>query len=63
MLEAVVGRDEPLIGGGFPGPYSLADACQDHYLGLVVAEAARTGRPVTTERQSWAFPFTSGPSL
>ncbi|MGK7229846.1 Gfo/Idh/MocA family protein [Streptomyces hygroscopicus] len=40
---------------GDPGPYPLAEACQDHYLGLAVEEVARTGRQVTTVRQPWAL--------
>lgn len=35
-------------------PYSLADACQDHLLGLVIEESARTGREVVTEIEAWA---------
>lgn len=40
--------------GKGPPPYSLADACQDHLLGLAVHHAARTGQPVVTEAQPWA---------
>lgn len=35
-------------------PYSLADACQDHLLGLAIEESARTGREVVTEIEVWA---------
>ena len=35
-------------------PYSLADACQDHLLGLAIEESARTGREVVTEIEAWA---------
>ena len=35
-------------------PYSLADACQDHLLGLAIEESARTGREVVTEIETWA---------
>jgi predicted dehydrogenase len=34
--------------------YPLAEAMQDHYLGLMIAQACRTGEPVTTTRQPWA---------
>jgi predicted dehydrogenase len=39
---------------GGPEPYPLAEACQDHLLGLAIEEAARTGTPVTTARENWA---------
>jgi predicted dehydrogenase len=38
---------------GGPDVCSLADAAQDHYLGLCIDEAARTGRPVTTRGHIW----------
>jgi predicted dehydrogenase len=40
--------------GDGPEPYSLAEGCQDHLLGLAIEEAARTGTPVTTNREAWA---------
>lgn len=39
--------------GGEPF-YPLEEACQDHYLAMVMEEAARTGQAVTTETQAWA---------
>jgi len=39
---------------GGPSFYSLAEGCQDHYLGLKVAEAVASGTKVSTTRQSWA---------
>ncbi len=39
---------------GGPAFYSLAEACQDTYLGLMAAEAVRSGIAVKAERQSWA---------
>lgn len=38
---------------GGPEVCSLADAAQDHYLGLCIDEAARTGQPVTTTGHVW----------
>jgi predicted dehydrogenase len=42
------------VNGG-PGFYSLAEASQDHYLGLMVDEAVETGKTVLTKRQPWAL--------
>jgi predicted dehydrogenase len=39
--------------GGGPDVCSLADAAQDHYLGLLIAEAARTGQPVHAPGHVW----------
>lgn len=36
------------------GPYGFADAAQDQYLALMIAEAAKTGGTVKTTRQPWA---------
>ena len=41
------------IDGG-PAFYSLAEACQDTYLGLMAAKAVQSGETVKTGRQSWA---------
>lgn len=38
---------------GGPDVCSLADAAQDHYLGLLIAEAARTGEPIRTTGHIW----------
>lgn len=35
-------------------PYPLADACQDHLVGLAIAEAAASGQLVTTATEAWA---------
>lgn len=34
--------------------YDLADAAQDHYLGLLLREAVATGQPARSERMPWA---------
>jgi hypothetical protein len=41
---------------GGPAFYSLAEASQDFYLGLLVRESARSGRPVRAVKQVWACP-------
>jgi hypothetical protein len=40
--------------GDGPGPYSFAEAAQDQYLALAMADAATTGEAITTTRQPWA---------
>ena len=40
--------------GDGPEPYPLAEACQDHLLGLAIGESARTGADVRVTRQPWA---------
>lgn len=40
--------------GDGPEPYPLADACQDHLLGLAIGESARTGVDVRVERDVWS---------
>ncbi|GAB2471643.1 Gfo/Idh/MocA family protein [Xylanimonas ulmi] len=40
--------------GEAAGPYSLAQACQDHALGLAIEESARTHRDVVVEGEPWA---------
>jgi hypothetical protein len=42
------------INGG-PELYSLAEASQDQYLGLLIGQAIQTGETVTATRQSWAI--------
>ena len=41
------------VSGG-PSFYSLAEAAQDHYLGLTIDAALKQSAPVTTTPQSWA---------
>jgi len=38
---------------GGPSFYSLAEASHDHYLGMLIEQAARSGETVTTETQPW----------
>ena len=38
---------------GGPDFYSLAEASHDHYLGMLIEQAARSGETVHTEVQPW----------
>ena len=38
-----------------PGPYPLAQACQDHLLGLAIDSALASGTPVTTATEEWGL--------
>jgi predicted dehydrogenase len=40
--------------GEAPAPYPLAQACQDHAVGLAIEESARTRADVRVEREVWA---------
>jgi predicted dehydrogenase len=40
---------------GGPSFYSLAEASQDHYVGLAIDEAAASGAPVRTTPRAWAW--------
>ncbi len=42
------------VRGDGPEPYPLADACQDHVLGLAIEESARTGADVRVTKEVWA---------
>jgi predicted dehydrogenase len=39
-----------------PAPYPLAQACQDHLLGLAIDSSLRSGGTVTTEAAPWGSP-------
>jgi hypothetical protein len=40
--------------GEGPAPYPLAEACQNHLLGLAIERSAETGEAVTTAVAPWA---------
>lgn len=40
--------------GEGPAPYPLAEACQDHALGLAIEESARTGADVVVADEPWS---------
>ena len=41
------------VGGADPF-YSLAEACQDNYLDLMMAQSLKQGIPISTSKQMWA---------
>jgi len=42
------------VRGEGPEPYPLAEACQDHALGLAIEESARTGADVRVSKEVWS---------
>jgi len=50
MLEA----EGAWVRGEGPEPYPLAQACQDHAIGLAIQESARTGAEVHVAKNVWA---------
>ncbi|MHB1000808.1 MAG: Gfo/Idh/MocA family protein [Armatimonadota bacterium] len=40
---------------GGPSFYSLAEAAQDHYLGMMIEKAVETGMPMIAEPQVWSY--------
>ena len=42
------------VRGAGPAPYPLAEAAQDHLIGLAIEEAAGTGHTVTTTAEPWS---------
>ncbi|MDP9796451.1 putative dehydrogenase [Catenuloplanes nepalensis] len=42
------------VRGAGPPPYPLAEAAQDHLIGLAIEESARSDRPVTTTAEAWS---------
>ena len=52
IAECLVRMSDFVHGG--PSFYSVAEAAQDHYLALLIAESVRTGARVQSQKQSWA---------
>ncbi|MDR7273954.1 gfo/Idh/MocA family oxidoreductase [Catenuloplanes atrovinosus] len=48
------------VRGAGPPPYPLAEAAQDHLIGLAIEEAAAADRPVTTSAEAWSGMPSSG---
>ena len=60
LAPAALGNDEIAIGDLMlrmargETPYPLAEACQDHYLGLMCEQALNSGAEVHTQTQPWS---------
>ncbi len=52
IASCMVGMDQYIDGG--PDMYSLAEAAQDHYLGLMIEQAVASGQAVRATVQPWA---------
>lgn len=52
VASCMIGMDAYVDGG--PDMYSLAEASQDHYLGMMIEQAISSAQVVTTTRQPWA---------
>jgi predicted dehydrogenase len=52
MADVLQGMGEYVRGG--PEVYPLAEAMQDHYLGLMIREATESGQPVIAGERPWA---------
>ncbi len=52
-VATLLSRMVDYLDGG-PEPYSLAQACQDHYLALTIAQAVQSGETVPTQAQPWS---------
>lgn len=51
-IATVLAKMGDYVAGG-PDVYSLAEACQDRYLDIMIAQAVEVGQPVKTETQPW----------
>jgi predicted dehydrogenase len=52
VASCMVGMDQYVDGGA--DMYSLAEASQDQYISLMIAQAIASGQTITTTRQPWA---------
>jgi len=53
-VAAIVEATGAWARGDAPGPYPLAQACQDHLIALAIEESGRTGADVAVGREPWA---------
>jgi predicted dehydrogenase len=52
-VAAMLARMSAWCHGEGEQPYPLADACQDHLIGLAIEESAKTGKPVVAGPEPW----------
>jgi predicted dehydrogenase len=53
-ITELLAQSAAWVRGETAEPYSLADASQDHLIGLAIDSAAETGKAITTEVAPWA---------
>jgi hypothetical protein len=53
-VAALLDRTGAWVRDEGPPPYPLAEACQDHLIGIAIGTAVQTGGSVTTTREAWA---------
>lgn len=53
-VATLLERTGDWVRGDGPPPYPLAEACQDHLIGLAIDESAERAEPVTTTHEPWA---------
>lgn len=53
-VAALLDRMGAWVRGDSEPPYPLAEAMQDHQIGIAIEESASTGAPVTTTVEAWA---------
>jgi len=52
-VASVLARMAAYVRDDGPAPYPLAEACEDRYLDILIAQAAESGQPVEGEPQPW----------
>jgi predicted dehydrogenase len=53
-VASMLAAEGAWVRGEGPQPYPLAQACQDHAIGLAIEESARTGADVRVAKEVWA---------